>query len=259
MRKWTLSVAVVAFCLAGPTGPYADDIDLTTVGASAEVDGALLFQTGPMSTGTGVIDPFVRIHANDTERGYNTDGTPEFDTVGGLHTHSLQVGDITTDMVDGTNYAVFLLDINEVKSGDGSLISLNEVEIYLAGSGSIDDYDLLQAETLIWELDNGDVDNTVELDFALNPGSGAGDMFLYVPSELLGADLSKYVYLYSEFGNPNGSDAGFEEWAIRGVAAYEPPSSPPPQPVPEPSTLLLLGTGLAGIGVLRRRRRSRQK
>jgi hypothetical protein len=90
------------------------------------------------------------------------------------------------------------------------------------------------------------------MDYRLDSGSGSGDMFAYLPYDLLSSYTNKYLYLFSEFGASGDSLAtndGFEEWArVDG----EPPASS----VPEPTTLLLLGAGLAGSAFMRRRRRS---
>jgi hypothetical protein len=61
-------------------------------------------------------------------------------------------------------------------------------------------------------------------------------------------------------GNGNGVATYTDTGAITIVADYSytapPPPPPPPSPTPEPATLALLGSGLAGLGVLRRRRKS---
>ena len=106
-------------------------------------------------------------------------------------------------------------------------------------------------------------DNSVKLDYALNSGSGSGDMLLYVPEANFATATGPYVYLYSKFGLPipgdssnvsadEGSDAGFEEWAAgkKGPNGTIVPITPG-NPVPEPGAL----TSIAFAAALIRRRR----
>ncbi|MGH9361295.1 MAG: PEP-CTERM sorting domain-containing protein, partial [Thermoanaerobaculia bacterium] len=236
-------------------------VDLTSDGASGTINGAIFMEFSPQPTGTGYIDPFVRIHnegdspqdpTQGFESGYNTDGQIEFNTKeeGGHNwTHSIKVSDLQVVNQGGTDYYVFMLDINEVSSKDGRLLSLNEVEIYLGASGDLTGYPNLG--TKIYEMDAGG-DNTVELDYKLNNGSGSGDMLMLVPVSLF-TGPNQFVYLYSEFGNPNHEDDGFEEWAA--VMSDSPPPPPPPPPIPEPTTMLLLGAGLVAMGGVKKLRR----
>jgi hypothetical protein len=91
--------------------------------------------------------------------------------------------------------------------------------------------------TLIYDLG----DNWIKMDNTIfNPGSGTGDMLVTIPAGPAWLP-DKYLYLYSEFGQQNSSNAGFEEWAIRA-----------PAQIPEPATIAM---GLGVLSLLRKRTR----
>jgi len=228
-------------------------IDLTTAGTSGSANGALFQQISPQSTGTGVIDSFLRIQANGTEQGFNN-SVSEFtlDDVakgGQNYNHDILLSHVPIVSLNGVNYYQFLLDINQSGSeAHGSdLLSMYAMQIWLRGSpittlshprGTYADLTGSGA-TLAWTLG----DSTVELDARLNPGSGAGDMFAYIPQSVLGT-ADQYVYLYSAFGIPHESNDGFEEWAVLKGGSSVPDGG---------LTILLLGSALAGLGMLRKR------
>jgi len=196
-------------------------------------------------SGTGYIDPFVRMQAKPTEQGYNVDVTKqadfEYDEMWGTFTHSLQLSDIQDNVINisGTTYYEFVLDINEIADG---LLSMYELEIYLDnapnvvghyGGGGAELFD-----ALIYDLDAGE-DSLVEFDYGNFPGSGKLDMFALFPTEPFGDDLDQYVYLYSAFGYYPDSDIwtandGFEEWAHKLDGTF----------VPAPASIILLASGL---------------
>ena len=185
------------------------------------------------STGTGVFKPFVRIQHNGTEKGYNTDGAIEFDTKGGIWTHSIKLGEIP--VIEGD--LGFLLDTDQNNSAEGRFISLEVVEIYLADSPSLTVYatniDGADGVQLIYDLGENWVKMNNEL---FKPGSGTGDVRMLIENNPAW-DTNKYLYFYTEMGGHNASNDGFEEWGIF---------------IPEPATMLLLGLG--GL-VIRRKRR----
>lgn len=84
-----------------------------------------------------------------------------------------------------------------------------------------------------------------------NLGSGKADFIVYAPT----MDLTNYLgegYFFKTDFRMQGLNNGFEELFLTGAFA---PSPPPPPPIPEPSTLLLLGSGLVGLGLIGYRRR----
>src|SRR5262249_26145818 len=158
-------------------------------------------QTNTQPTGTGVIDPFVRIQRTGTERGYNTDGQIEFDTKDTNNwTRSLPLNSLQAVTIGGVQYFQFLLDINESGTDTKRLLSLNQVQIYLGDSPSLtgfkEDSGFNGHSKSVYDLD-GAGDKTIELDYKLNSGSGSGDMFMYIPTSLFTQyDTTKYGYVY---------------------------------------------------------------
>jgi len=237
-----------------PSIARADSIIDLTAAATTPVkyQGAIFAQTSLQPTGTGVFDPFVRIQMKGTEAGYNTDARPvEFQTKDeNQWTHSLPLNSLSTVEYKGTQYYQFTLDINEQGNPTGSKLSMDQFQIYLGNSGSLTGFNdgFGSNSVLVYDLDAGPKgDSTVNLNAALNPpGSGVADLNVYVPVKYFaGIDNQfSFVYLYSSFGTPYPSDAGFEEWsALQNVGST--PTPPPPTSVPVPGGLVL---GVIALG-----------
>jgi hypothetical protein len=257
-----LTLAAAAMTVASASVANAEVIDLVNTN-SGDANGALYVWVDQQTTGTGVIEPFLRVQADGVEQGYNSDlsGNKPWDTkTGSDWTRDLQFSELVTKTIGSTTYFEFLLDINQNQGGDNELLSLDQVRIYTrtgAISSAPDNFSTVG--TLRFNSDVGaDGDSVVELDFGRNPGSGAGDMFLYVPTSLFAGVLATdYVYFYSLFGNSHTANDGFEEWALVGTPSpTTDTTTTTPGNVPEPGVLLLLGTGLAVAAQRIRRRRT---
>lgn len=267
----TLRMHALPLCLflASPL-VYATNIDLMSAGNSgsavANQGGTFLVQQiSPQSTGTGVIDSFLRIQQTGQERGYNTDVTPPpLDDKAGNFTHSLLLSDVPIVTINGVQYRQFLLDINQ---NGNELLSLNQIQIFqsngdatytsLTEAAPSTDAEILFGAGVnqVFEMNatNLAIDSAarteIELNYALNAGSGSGDMFLYVPDSDFSTAYSN-VILFSQFGSPRGtyeSNDGFEEWAVL-------QGSTTTSSVPEPASIILLGTFLCGLGLRFKRR-----
>jgi hypothetical protein len=211
-------------------------------------DGVYFSSTDLQSTGTGLIQPFLKMQAGgnaDSESGYNTDAKGMLNNTDAW-TYSLQLGwlaDVTFDDPTDTNppalYKQFLLDFDQ--TSNQPYMQMTELQIYvgpgLAGY-ALSDPKVWVAPTadLVYALDRTE-DRTVQMDYRLDPGSGGGDIWVYIPSSLFaGYDRIDNVLLYSAFYQNND---GPDEWAVRtgeGVV------------IPLPGAVLLgfLGLGAAG-------------
>jgi hypothetical protein len=218
------------------------------------INGAVFQFTQPQPTGTGVIDPFLRIHGTGNqgvEQGYNTSGRPApFDEITDPNfTRNIRFSDLqsTTIALNGTEYFRILLDVNE-PNGNRSLITLTSLQLYTSATGSQTTTNVASLGTLRYNLDLGG-DNSVIIDASRNRGSGSGDVYIYIPTaNFAGTAPTDFVYLYAAFGDADGdAQGGFEEFAlVRNIT-----------PIPELNALFPIVGLMVAVGsthMLRRRR-----
>jgi hypothetical protein len=279
------SLAAAVLLVAASADARAGFIDLTTSGATsapgtvAAIGGTNWFvQQGDIQpSGTGVFDPFLTIQRIGAEQGFNTGVSPtDYDTKrianpanpGDGWTRAVQLGSL---QVNANGYYVFKLDINEPQAGQNSLLSLNQMQIFLSAAdlGTPGTYSVATANNKAPVLSfssgspsevfrlNDQVANysEIKLDSGLSHGSGSSDMFLYVKASLFaGGTASSYLTFYSQFGDPPGTygaNGGFEEWAFQGGRARD---FLEPSPAPPSALLALIGLASAGFGGFLRRR-----
>jgi hypothetical protein len=269
------AAAIVIGVGASPAGATA--VNLTTTGASAVLTADLggtfgVIQITPQSTGSGVIDSFLRINSNRTdERGYNTNTNSVLDNVNGSFTHALLLSSIPIITINGVQYREIFLDINQTNANP--LQSLNQLQIFQSngdpgGTFSLNNLGPTQlltvgagatAGTEIFRMSGQANPYDLQLNYALNSGSGSGDYRFFIANALFDPTKTNVV-LYAQFGTPPGAYAendGFEEFFV--ATGLLPPGSPTPfdtPGVPEPASLILLGTGLGFIVHMARRKKA---
>lgn len=286
MKRTLLSALLWGGLSLAAGSAQATVLNLTEANSSGTILSATYTQVPTQPTGSGYIDPFVRIGAAgmNVVQGYNTTANNIYQNgMDDTFNHEVTVGDIglidTNGSADGGLVMRFLLDINQ--TGANPLLSLNEFQLYISSTANqslnptLALYQTIPLGTLVYQMDGGGVDSRVELDYSNNSGSGSGDMIVDIPFELLNAAFfaggfdtaleqnAAFIYLYSRFGETDGmeNNDGFEEWTALAGQGLPPPCPPGedcgPQGVPEPGSLSLLALGLIGAAVASKRRRRR--
>ncbi len=250
-------------------------VDLTTANSGTISDGtntATFVFDKQQPSGTGVLDPFLRVQDNGTEQGYNStqanQGAYPFQEKFGIWTHDLSFG--AMQVVNGTYN--FVLDIGEpvaenANQGQQSLLSLDGLRLYVTNtpgqnSSSVDGNGDANGilGTLLWDMDTL-ADNYILLDANRdgNPGNGVSDMLMQIPTSVFaGVTSSQYIVLWSRFGLQNAANVGaesfgtFEEWAH--LTTRNGGGGGGGGSIPEPGSLFLMGAGLLGFGLARRRK-----
>lgn len=247
MKRLTMQFAccltILLLAKLGQAGVTIDFVTNTDMN-SAEPDTTefalndAIFQWGTDGGGTGNLQSIVRMsHSGSSgpQQGYNTSGRPvPFDeNSSGTFTRNAQIGAVPIVMEGGVSYYEFLFDMNQ-SNGSGSMLSIDQIQIYTSSTGSQTTTAVGILGTLRYDLDAG-MDNEIVLDHAISPGSGTTDMRMLIPTmNFTGANPTDFVYLFSSMGNKDANHVGtggFEEWAFRGNSVA----------VPEPSSFLFLG------------------
>jgi hypothetical protein len=241
---------------APPPAPATTVLDLTTTTSTGSLNGAIFTTTDLQPTGTGVINPFVRLNTNTSvERGYNTSARDVYydENTSPNFTRDLLLTEIPTFDIGGFTYREFLLDVNEPSHETKKLLALDKFQLYVQSSGGLSGPIGNEAvfSNKVFDMDLGNEGNSaVLLDYTKGNGSGSGDLFVYVLDSLFTG--GSFVTLFSQFGETTvdgftglQNDNCFEEWAVRTPVA----------PVPEPETYALMLAGLGVVGFVARRRK----
>jgi len=135
------TAAILAFSLSSAQAAQTiTNLDGGNTFTGGTINSAQFVGENTQPAGTGVFGSFVRLQQKGNEQGINTDLRPittsnevKTDT---NFTRSLQLSSLMSVIHNGVDSYVFRLDVNEA-GGDGGVISLNQVQIFLGTAGNL--------------------------------------------------------------------------------------------------------------------------
>jgi hypothetical protein len=264
MKKLGMALAVAA-ALAGPAQAIVIDSQGDTGILAGAVGGAALVigVDGGILQGVGNAKTFLSIQGAGTERGYNTSGLVEFQTIAS-GTTPLLLSEVPHALNSGTEYLEFAYSLNQ--EGGDPAIAISRILVFQTNTPSLTGFTDGATPTIggntnlifAWSAANSGQTLTVQ-DFV--SGQSNTELLLLIRAANFDATFGNVV-LYVEQTNSND---GPDKWVVFGSSACvviencEPPPPPPPPPppgtAPEPMSLALVGAGLLGLGCIRRRRK----
>ena len=192
IRPLLLSSLAALFTLSTSTVASAGVCDLTsngaTCGPSVLTNFAIFGEVSPQPTGTGYIDPFLRLQNNGQESGYNTSARPfQLDQKEPITSRTTRCSlrcrsRRSTVCNTGSSSSISTSPIGD----ESSPVARRAPHLSVTNRHSQlvpCDQQKLNGLTAIYDLDGGG-DNWIKLDYSLNRGSGDGDMVAYIPNSL---------------------------------------------------------------------------
>ena len=268
---WQLGTAAATTSYLDLTNNKTESLGDAIFGWGGPASKGIQETVNSMSQGTG----------SYIQSGMNTNYGTKFknnDYMGGsMSNHGFQKDDMCVVTIGGKDYYQFTLNLSQDTSSPGE--SMDDFKIYYSSSGSLNNYTSsgLQGGTLAFNMDT-----------QKNGGKSVGDVSVLMDSDtkhsstytvsvlasdFKGAKDSDYIYLYSTMGSTGDnckgsknssctdysthkkvgdlsykSNGGSEEWS---VDKCKPGCGG--NTVPEPETLALMGLGIIGLVISKRR------